>query len=278
MLPTPDTSHVPYSRVYEPAEDSFLLLDTLSSDSETSFLHSRFSNSDKNDNTLPAAAAAAAQAPFVVEIGSGSGVVIAFATAHAEKIFGTTQVLTAAIDMNFHACAATRATAWKASAEHYKTAGLFLCAARGDLTVSLRDGSVDVLIFNPPYVPTPEMPLTVEGSSNEGGDETESRGLRGEEKTSFEEDSYLLALSYAGGKDGMETTERLLDSLPRVLSNRGCAYVLLCAQNKPEEVKKRVRAVKGRGDHDRPWKAETVATSGKKAGWEKLQIIRIWRE
>ena len=68
----------------------------------------------------------------------------------------------------------------------------------------------------------------------------------------------------------METTGRLLDGLPRVLSDRGCAYVLLCAQNRPEEVKERVR----RGG----WEVETVGSSGMKAGWEKLQIIRIWRD
>ena len=98
MLPTPDTSHVAYERVYEPAEDSFLLLDTLSSASETAFLQGRFPP------------AAAAPPPLVVEIGPGSGVVVGFVHAQAQTLFGTRAVLTAAVDVNRHACAATDRT------------------------------------------------------------------------------------------------------------------------------------------------------------------------
>ena len=248
MLPTPDTSHVPYSRVYEPAEDSFLLLDTLSSDSEKAFLQSRFQHAP----------------PLVVEVGPGSGVVIAFVTAHAEPLFGTAAVLTAGIDLNAHACGATNATARKATAEHKATAGLFLGAATGDLTSPWRGGAIDVLIFNPPYVPTPELPAPPPARDT-------GTGINGGKGSSFEEDSYLLALSYAGGRDGMETTDRLLDALPDALSPRGCAYVLLCAQNRPDEVKRRIRAF------GPEWRAETVGSSGRQAGWEKLQIVRIWR-
>jgi release factor glutamine methyltransferase len=70
----------------------------------------------------------------------------------------------------------------------------------------------------------------------------------------------------------METTDRLIEGLPQVLSRRGCAYILLCAQNKPEEVKQRIQ---GFGPE---WRTLTVGTSGKQAGWEKLQIVRIWRD
>jgi len=70
----------------------------------------------------------------------------------------------------------------------------------------------------------------------------------------------------------MEITNKLLDTLPTILSrDRGCAYILLCAQNKPESVKQRIR------NWGPEWRVETVGSSGKKAGWEKLQIIRIWR-
>jgi release factor glutamine methyltransferase len=120
---------------------------------------------------------------------------------------------------------------------------------------------VDVLVFNPPYVPTSELP-----------DLPQPETLSGlAPMTSFENGSHLLALSYAGGADGMETTDRLLVLLPTILSSRGVAYILLCAQNKPEAVKERVRA------WGSDWAVETVRSSGKKAGWEKLQIVRIWR-
>ncbi|KAH8893767.1 hypothetical protein GQ53DRAFT_717391 [Thozetella sp. PMI_491] len=254
MLPTPDTSHVSYNRVYEPAEDSFLLLDTLSSASETSFLSARF-----------AASPAPSPAPLVLEVGPGSGVVVAFLTAHALPIFGTRCVLTAGADVNRFACAATRTTAARAVAEAHgdATAGFFLDTVQGDLASSFRPREVDVLVFNPPYVPTAELPQPPDPGTGE---------MKIESKITFEQESHLLELSYAGGKDGMETTNRLIENLPEILSDRGCAYLLLCAQNKPEKVKERIKAFGQR------WMAETVGTSGKTAGWEKLQIVRIWRQ
>lgn len=123
-----------------------------------------------------------------------------------------------------------------------------------------------MLIFNPPYVPTSEMPVRPEAFKHEVP-------AAGGKDPSYDDDSYLLSLSYAGGDDGMETTDRLVGAIPTILSRRGCAYILLCAQNKPDRLKDRVRSEFGDG-----WRAETVGSSGKTAGWEKLQIIRIWKE
>lgn len=254
MLPTPDTSHVPYQRVYEPAEDSFLLLDTLSCPTETTFLSSRFGTTTTSPPT---------PTPLILEVGPGSGVVIAFLTANAHTIFGTPHILTLGIDVNIFACTSTGKTVSRAVGETQtqKESGTFLTALQGDLTSPLRPGQIDVLVFNPPYVPTPEMPVASAASSS---------------STTFAQDSHLLELSYAGGKDGMETTDRLVEALPSVLSSRGCAYILLCAQNKPEEFKQRIR--QWPSGQDGNWKAETVGLSGKQAGWEKLQIVRIWRD
>ncbi|PSS23027.1 hypothetical protein M430DRAFT_16964 [Amorphotheca resinae ATCC 22711] len=256
MLPTPSTSHVEFDRIYEPAEDSYLLLDTLSSESEKAFLQQRFSRgtSDVVAHDPPS--------PFVVEIGTGSGVVLSFVDAHAETIFGRADILSAGVDVNRYACAAAGRTVSVAEQEQVakgESHGFHLGIVAGDLVGALRPAMVDVLIFNPPYVPTPDLPALPTLSEEVAA-------------PSFEEDSYLLSLSYAGGADGMETTDRLLDALPEVLSReRGCAYILLCAQNKPENVKQRIR------NWGKEWKAETVGSSGKKGGWEKLQIIRIWR-
>ncbi|KAK5655446.1 hypothetical protein OQA88_5717 [Cercophora sp. LCS_1] len=251
MLPTPDTSHVPYTRVYEPAEDSFLLLDTLSSPSESTFLTSRFNPSPSSPSS-----SAGRGTPLLLEIGPGSGVVLSFLTSNALPIFGTPHLLTLGIDVNPYACAATNTTVAKAIAASPTPPGFFLDTAQGDLATAIKPHSVDILVFNPPYVPTEELPGLEVGC-----------GL-----SRFEEDSHLLALSYAGGKDGMETTDRLIEMLPGVLSGRGVGYVLLCAQNRPEEVKERMRGF-GEG-----WRAETVGRSGRQAGWEKLEIVRVWRE
>lgn len=255
MLPTPSTSHVSFERIYEPAEDSYLLLDTLSSESEKTFLRERF-------NAEPATHGKQAQTPLVVEVGTGSGVVLSFANAHAETIFGRADILMAGVDVNRYACHATRETVKVAEKEQVMkqmSHGFYLGNILGDLTRALRPREVDLLIFNPPYVPTPDLPELPEASVIIV-------------QPSFEDDSHLLSLSYAGGVDGMETTDRLLNALPEVLSQpRGCAYILLCAQNKPEEAKQRIR------DWGAGWMVQTVGSSGKKGGWEKLQIIRIWR-
>jgi len=255
MLPTPSTSHVPYERVYEPAEDSFLFLDTLSSESEKAFLQQRFSHHS------PTSTLTHSSSPFVVELGTGSGVILSFINAHAVSIFGRQDIFTAGVDVNRFACKATVETVRLAAQEQDVEAlshGFYLGNILGDLTSSMKPEQVDVLIFNPPYVPTSELPRLPD---------EEARTT-----TTYEADSHLLSLSYAGGIDGMETTTRLLQSLPEVLNcSRGCAYILLCAQNKPEEVKEQIKSWGGK------WAADVVGTTGKKGGWENLQILRIWR-
>ncbi|KAL4932610.1 S-adenosylmethionine-dependent methyltransferase [Aspergillus undulatus] len=269
MLPTPDTSHVSFDTIYEPSEDSYLFLDTLSSTSESAWLKSRFSSQSP---TSPS--------PLILEVGSGSGVVIAFVTANSHLILGRTDVLALSTDVNATACIATQKTVSKAVDERQSDLGksnegtsnpkpksTILSSVTGDLTTSLRPGTVDILLFNPPYVPTPELPSIPDASESN----TNTAELSRSDK--FERDSYYLSLTYAGGRDGMETTERLLDSIPEVLDpTRGVAYVLLCAQNRPEDVKSRIRGWEG------GWRAETVGNSGVQAGWEKLVIVRIWRE
>ncbi|KAH7412427.1 hypothetical protein BKA64DRAFT_658852 [Cadophora sp. MPI-SDFR-AT-0126] len=257
MLPTPSTSHVAFERIYEPAEDSYLLLDTLSCETEKAFLHERFHKTQpaSTKNTYESTS------PLVLEIGTGSGIVISFINAHAETIFGRSDVVTLGVDVNRFACDATEKTVDIAQREQVvqrKSHGFHLGNILGDLTLALRSEQVDVLVFNPPYVPTSELPqMPMKPAS---------------QVTTYDDDSKLLSLSYAGGVDGMETTQRLLNELDTVLSRiRGCAYILLCAQNQPELVKEGIRKW-GAG-----WAVETVGSSGKKAGWEKLQIIKIWR-
>lgn len=265
MLPTPSTSHVNVDRVYEPAEDSFLLLDTLSSPAEAAFLQQRLDRDSKDRRT----------SPLVLEVGTGSGVVLAFITAHAQQQFGRADVLTLGVDLNGFACAATVETVRRTCADGLNgnsdevSRALFLDCVQADLGSIVRPHSVDVLVFNPPYVPSGELPEPISGEANIlTSDKTNGTAIAGQ----FEEDSHLLSLSYAGGKDGMEVTNRLLDQLPRLLSlDRGMAYVLLCKQNKPEEVIGRIRRWGSR------WAVEVVGRSGNTAGWEKLQVLRIWR-
>lgn len=281
MLPTPCTSHVSFDTIYEPSEDSYLFLDTLSSAPESAWLSERFNKQPQTPETSDGTSS-----PLVVEVGTGSGVVLGFVAANSQQIFGRRDILALGTDVNRNACLATRETARKAigerqeellsSNEHGKTANAnananattpFLASLITDLTSPLRPGTVDVLLFNPPYVPTeelPHLPNTTEQQQEQPASLSRS--------AKFEQDSYFLSLTYAGGIDGMETTERLLEEIPRTLHPfRGVAYVLLCKQNRPEQVKERIR---GWGEG---WRAETVGNSGVQAGWEKLVIVRIWR-
>ena len=268
-FPTPSTSHIPTSAfemlgIYEPAEDTFLVLDTLSSAKETEFLASRFS---------------VGSTPLVLEVGTGSGVIIAFLTAHARQILGRGDVLTMAVDVNANAVREGRRTVEAAVREKvFKSGvgsgvvngsggkvamGLFTDIVLSDLTTAIRKGSVDVLVFNPPYVPTealPEIPLLEEETW--------------QSKSKFERESQLLALAYAGGEDGMETTDRLLKELGEVLSGRGVAYVLFCKRNRPDDVMRRLRE----GKYGAKWKVEVVGESGGMGGWERLVVLRIWRD
>ncbi|PKY05877.1 hypothetical protein P168DRAFT_303580 [Aspergillus campestris IBT 28561] len=265
MLPTPDTAHVSFDTVYEPSEDSYLFLDTLSSPSESSWLSHRFSPSTSTSS------------PLIVEVGTGSGVVLGFVAANSQQIFGRRDILALGTDVNRNACAATQETAQRAIRDRQcttdndndndtSTTSTFLSPIMADLGTPLRQGTVDVLLFNPPYVPTEELPQIPSATTDQA-----MEGMSRSEK--FDHESYLLSLTYAGGKDGMETTDRLLDAIPGLLHpGRGVAYVLLCRQNRPDEVRDRIAAW---GDG---WKAESVGSSGKQAGWEKLIILRIWRE
>ncbi|KAI5303349.1 hypothetical protein KEM56_007641 [Ascosphaera pollenicola] len=255
MLPTPSTDHVSFRTIYEPAEDSYLFLDTLSSKAETLWLRKHFDTSSGNQQVnLPP--------PLVVEVGTGSGVVLAFTTANAQHIFGRNDLLTLGVDLNLDACQATQKTVNIAATpqrQETQERPHLLATIHGDLCSSLRPNSIDVLLFNPPYVPTPELPAS-------------SADL--ESMLKFDRESYLLALSYAGGDRGMEITDKLLAQIPDLLSKRGVAYVLFCKQNDPQAVQQRIREWNG-GER---WHAEMVGNSGEKAGWERLVIMRIWRQ
>ncbi|MCJ1446561.1 MAG: S-adenosylmethionine-dependent methyltransferase [Stictis urceolatum] len=260
MLPTPSTSHIP-SQVYPPSEDSYLLLDTLSSPRETTFLSTRFPSS--------------AATPLLVELGTGSGVVLAFLLANAQAILDRSDVISLGIDVNPYACRAARETICIAKREsegernevtdrRRGESGQLMGTLQADLLSPLRDGSVDVLVFNPPYVPTDSLPEINPLEPEQG---QEGQGI----DIAFREESRLLELTYAGGEQGMETTERFLEEVPRMLSARGVFYLLLCMGNRPDEVRKRIEGWDG------GWRVEEVGRSGKTAGWEKLVALRGWR-
>jgi release factor glutamine methyltransferase len=178
----PDLSHLgsaDFLRVYEPSDDTFLLVDALSAETDT---------------------LRRAQPGLCVEVGAGSGCVISHLGSLLPK--GSTALL--ATDVNPAAAAATRATA-AANSQPVDVALM-------DLLSALRPGLIDVLVFNPPYVPT---------SSEELSEATESRDI---------------SAAWAGGLRGREVLDCLLPRLGLALSPCGVFYLLGVAENDRDEI------------------------------------------
>ncbi|KAF3273669.1 S-adenosylmethionine-dependent methyltransferase [Orbilia oligospora] len=233
-LPTPSTSHITSQPVYPPSEDSYLLLDAFSLPSEIAFISSR----------LPAGT----PSPLLVEIGTGSGIVSAFLAAHAGVLFGRQDVITMGLDVSYTANTVTSTTISNTCSEHPETSATFLDCMTSDLTSCLKPNCVDILVFNPPYVPTSEHPSL---STLRDGKQQKVI-VNSKSREDYDMEDYLFSLTYAGGDKGMETTDRLLDQLHEVLSERGVLYLLLCAGNRPPEVLGRVTAMES------GWKMERV--------------------
>lgn len=225
MLPTPLVPNLQDDKVYEPSEDSYLLIDCF--EAECGFLRCRFH----------------LRVPVVCEIGSGSGIVITFIQQH---ILPKSHCI--ATDINPHACDAVLETAGANKQIHSRGVSprTAIDACNMSLTGGIRRRQVDVLVFNPPYVPAEDVPIV----------------------PSTLEDSTWLDLALLGGADGMEITQKVLDNLGETLDpERGVAYILFCARNKPEEVALRMRRD--------GWAVETVIR--RKAGWEVLSVLRFTR-
>ncbi|KXN70925.1 S-adenosyl-L-methionine-dependent methyltransferase [Conidiobolus coronatus NRRL 28638] len=125
MIPTPDTDHLDFDQIYEPAEDTFALLDALENDYE-------YLNSIK-----PA---------ICLEIGTGSGCVVSF----LGKILDSIKPLFLTTDINPLANAGSLSTAKRNNVN----IDSITCDLVGPLVKRL-ENKIDVLIFNPPYVVTP---------------------------------------------------------------------------------------------------------------------------
>jgi release factor glutamine methyltransferase len=195
-METPTYSHLTptdYDHVYEPSEDSFLLIDAL--EQELTQLQSL--------------------KPLVtLEIGPGSGIVIsALAKYLPQHSFY-------AVDINGFACDATKRTA---AANKVRVEVINM-----DLLTAFKPNSVDLLLFNPPYVPTP---------SDESSIDTEA-----EETYQKESHEKMLIKSWAGGVDGCEIINRVVAMLDEILAPNGLFYLLLIKDNNPEKIRAKLKA------------------------------------
>eukprot|EP00668_Euglena_longa_P038535 GGOE01049557.1.p1 GENE.GGOE01049557.1~~GGOE01049557.1.p1 ORF type:complete len:225 (-),score=68.25 GGOE01049557.1:154-828(-) len=181
--------------VYQPCADSFAFLDALEQD-QAAIL-----------GCLPT---------VCLEIGSGSGIVTAFL--HwllAHKGHHCTYL-----------CCDVNPAAARASALTYAVNGVPCDVLQNRFALALLprlESAVDVLLFNPPYVPT-------------GPEEMAGTGIE---------------VAWAGGADGMEVVDAFLPLAFRLLHPGGRFYLVLIEQNRPRDVIRRVEQIYG-------WKGEVV--------------------
>jgi len=207
------------SEVYPPSDDTFLLLEALAADAR----HLR-----------------ALRPSLCLEVGCGSGAVSA---GLLEVLRGESEVVDAgdkipfsallAIDKNPTAAARSAALLWDRGS-------VFADVVRGSLLSGLRiTGLVDVLVCNPPYVPT---------------DAGEMLGCG-------------IEVSWAGGSRGREVIDVLLPQVSKVLVPGGLFYLVCMAENEPDDIMDVMRSF---GLHASVAKRE-------QRGIEDLSILRFQR-
>lgn len=222
MLSTPIVKDLDIDKVYEPAEDTFLFLDMFEQLHEEQYFTNL--NSDSTAN-------------FVLEIGSGSGLITTFIAQH--NIIPRSYNLVS--DINIVALRTTLNTF------NDNTENTNCDALRCNLADSIRSNQINYLLFNPPYVPSEEIPSIPDADDISN--------------------TAWVDLALVGGNDGMLITNNLLNSLNNILAINGEAYILFCARNKHHQVVE---------NFESEWTNFQVnCVIQRKCGWEELAIYRF---
>eukprot|EP00518_Triparma_eleuthera_P012900 CAMPEP_0182469460 /NCGR_PEP_ID=MMETSP1319-20130603/17120_1 /TAXON_ID=172717 /ORGANISM="Bolidomonas pacifica, Strain RCC208" /LENGTH=216 /DNA_ID=CAMNT_0024669769 /DNA_START=211 /DNA_END=857 /DNA_ORIENTATION=- len=164
--------------VYEPSDDTYLMVDAIAHHLSTS----------------------SSSPTKVLEIGTGSGCNIVKA---AQCLEGKGEFM--ATDINPKAIEAAMAL-WKATFDGSSSPPPTLQTFESDLLAG--QSELDLLIFNPPYVPTPSSEISGSG----------------------------IEVSWAGGVDGREVIDRALPIIKAGVAEGGVVLMILVDENKPEEV------------------------------------------
>ncbi len=170
-----------YDQVYEPSDDTYLLIDGIQDDvSLNRVLYEGHFNT-------------------ILEIGCGSGVPIVFLT----KLLPN--VTPMATDINPVALEFAQRTALENGVKRLQT---IECDLATDLLSEYRH-RIDVVIFNPPYVPTPDNEVVGNG----------------------------IEASWAGGERGRRVIDRAIPQIAELLSvPYGVCYMITVDDNEPEEI------------------------------------------
>lgn len=75
-------------------------------------------------------------------------------------------------------------------------------------------GQIDLLLFNPPYVPSEPHEIDLNKIDKQN----------------------IIDAAWAGGKDGREVLDKLIPQLNEIMNERGCVYIVCVQENKPTEI------------------------------------------
>uniref|UniRef100_A0A7E4V4B1 Methyltransferase HEMK2 n=1 Tax=Panagrellus redivivus TaxID=6233 RepID=A0A7E4V4B1_PANRE len=212
---TPDHPRPLPKSVYDPAEDSFLLMDALVEDQE----------------------ALIAQKPKVVfEIGVGSGVVSSFARTLIDGLLGngSEYVHSFGTDINPEAIETAKRTA---TINKQSKPELFQCDLVSAVSPRFQ-GFIDVLLFNPPYVPTDDAPVTCSEHC------------------------------WAGGPSGRGALDRLWPIVADLLSPTGSFYLVALKSNNIPDL------IETAGQYNLDGKV----VINRRCGIEHLFILKFWKK
>jgi release factor glutamine methyltransferase len=200
--------------VYSPSDDTFALVDALKADVR------RWSS---------------AKPQAVIELGCGSGYVVCSMALMLEDLGIRSHIL--AVDASSAAMAATHATLEAHGVR--PQVDLLLDDLTSSLDHRMHQG-IDLLLFNPPYVVTPDDEISLTG----------------------------IAATWAGGRDGRVVMDRLLAKVDSLLSKTGMLYMITIQQNRPHEILQSMEQEFG-------MHGEVVLT--RRADEELISVIRLSR-
>lgn len=138
----------------------------------------------------------------ILEVGTGSGCVITY-MAMLMKDAKVTNVKCIGIDINTKAVEMASATASNNNVNIEVVHTSF-----EDTYIEQYDSHVDIIIFNPPYVPTSDDELGSDG----------------------------IEAAWAGGINGRVVIDKFLPIVSRLLSPKGKFYLVLVEENKPKQI------------------------------------------
>ncbi|XP_043695559.1 methyltransferase N6AMT1-like [Telopea speciosissima] len=201
-----------HPEVYEPCDDSFALVDALLADRNNLLEH---------------------RPTFCIELGCGSGYVItSLAIMLGQEGAGVSYFAT---DINPHAVRVTRET--------LEAHGVHAEVILTDIVSGLERrlvGMGDVIVVNPPYVPTPEDEVGRDG----------------------------IASAWAGGENGRSVIDRILPIADKLLSERGWLYMLTLAANNPSQICRMMR--------EKGYASRIIVQRSTEE--ESLHVIKFWRD